>query len=121
MPIISGQYVPHQVLQGGAVGGPTSIHPPAGAASPTAPSVNAGVTAGPGTGGAATADAAQQQLPAAQQAAGMQPPGADASSTPPAEASMSPGAPGAIPPGFVPNSQNQQVYAPGSGPITISE
>jgi hypothetical protein len=121
MPVMpGGNFVPQSVLQGGTG---QSVMPTAmGTGTPNqAGAVNAQPSAGPGQGGAATAQTAEAQLPAAQQAAGMQPaqpqqgqPAPPQPGQPPAQ----PPAPPAPQPGFVPNSQGQQVYMPGQGPVT---
>lgn len=76
--------------------------------------------AGPGSGGSATAEAINQQLPQAQAAAGMPPgPPPGASVQPPAGGSAQPAVPAPAPqPGFLPNSKGEIVYQDGQGPVT---
>ena len=80
MPVVPNQQ-PTNALQGPMgsstgqfASGPSSVMPAgtAGAPGPT-PAPDAAAASGPGQGGAATAQTAQQALPAAQQAAGMAP------------------------------------------------
>lgn len=103
--------------------------------------VNMQASAGPGVGGAATADNVMSQLPAAQQQAGMDPQagGGDPSAVSPDQSGpggvmnnqpdpsqqgpqpgQQPGQQQAMPqsPGWMPNPQGQMLYPQGQGPIT---
>lgn len=111
--------MPQQAMQGGM--GQGNVNAMGHGTPNPAAQVSAQPSAGPGQGGAATAEAANGQLQGAQQSAGMAPQPAPAPAQP-GMAPPAPGAPGMAPPapapGFLPNSQGQQMYTPGQGPIT---